>query len=185
MMSSRTTNRTSAFTLIELLVVIAIIGVLIALLLPAVQKIRAAADRAHCANNLKQIGLACHNYHDTYRAFPPTYNSVGHWPVLLAPFIEQDNFYQQWLPTLKTSNPFQAQFTGGPNSLYATVFKILVCPADELPDPPVAQLFAPGAFPGLPDGVYCSLTSYGPNTGTRVLPAISARRRSMTGYSGP
>jgi prepilin-type processing-associated H-X9-DG protein len=101
------------------------------------------------------------------RVVSPQHNSVGNWPVLLSPFLEQDPFYQQWLATLKTSNPFQAQFTGGPNSLYATVIKTLVCPADALPDPPIAQLFAPGAFPGLPDGVYCSVTSYGSKTGTR------------------
>jgi prepilin-type N-terminal cleavage/methylation domain-containing protein/prepilin-type processing-associated H-X9-DG protein len=167
MTSSRARNRSAAFTLIELLVVIAIIAVLIGLLLPAVQKVRAAAARTQCANNLKQIGLACHNYHDANQAFPPTQlNSVGFWVVQLSPYLEQDPFYQQWQATLTTSDASQAQLKGGPNSLQATVIKSLVCPADALPTPPVVQILAPGVF-GHPDGVYSSLTSYGPNTGTR------------------
>src|SRR5690554_3271142 len=96
------TNRT-AFTLIELLVVIAIIAILIGLLLPAVQKIREAANRMKCTNNLKQIGLAMHNYHDDHGAFPSgsTWQVISNpvmprtvWTYYLLPYIEQDNLFR-------------------------------------------------------------------------------------------
>src|ERR1700691_3767874 len=96
-------SRRPGFTLIELLVVIAIIAVLIGLLLPAVQKVREAANRTQCQNNLKQLALACMNYEGVYHNFPPAltgyYNpSVApvNWATYLLPYIEQGNLYNQY-----------------------------------------------------------------------------------------
>jgi prepilin-type N-terminal cleavage/methylation domain-containing protein/prepilin-type processing-associated H-X9-DG protein len=99
MVRSRWRPRPTAFTLIELLVVIAIIGVLMSLLLPAVQKVREAASRAQCQNNLKQIGLALNNYHEGNGCFPPGdlsgAGTTNHsWPIRVFPYLELGNLHQ-------------------------------------------------------------------------------------------
>jgi prepilin-type N-terminal cleavage/methylation domain-containing protein len=124
-----------AFTLIELLVVIAIIAILLGLLLPAVQKIREAAARTQCQNNLKQIGLAFHNYHSTYRCFPPGFASQAAardgpslgpgwgWGAYLLPYLEQNNVYRQINFSKDISDPANAQAR-------LTSLPVFLCPSD-------------------------------------------------------
>ncbi len=131
-------RKTRAFTLVELLVVIAIIGILIALLLPAVQAAREAARRAQCTNNTKQLSLALHNYHDTYKKFPP--GSVGctggasvgsldqSWITRILPYIEQNAIYDQ----LDMVTPGTLWTGAGPGNLQAEIMlSAVLCPSDE------------------------------------------------------
>jgi prepilin-type N-terminal cleavage/methylation domain-containing protein len=107
---SRVAGRRRGFSLIELLVVIAVISILMGLLLPAVQKTREAANRTRCANNLKQISLACHNYENANRRFPPSRiaGETQSWAWIILPYLEQENLYKKWplgTPAFLLNNP--------------------------------------------------------------------------------
>jgi prepilin-type N-terminal cleavage/methylation domain-containing protein len=155
-------RRRSAFTLIELLVVIAIIAILIALLVPAVQKVREAAARIQCENNLKQIGLACHNYEGSYKRLPAGNSATNSFSSLtsLLPYIEQGNIY--------TLINFSISSTNAAQAADAMPIPILVCPSDP-------QSLMPTGFAG---------NSYVGNYGNTILWSQNGSIANGVFYSG-
>ena len=149
------------FTLIEILVVIAIIGILISLLLPAVQAARESARRTQCTNNLHQIAIAAHNYHDSLKTFPPGLNqykfktSPKHRGnslfVFLFPYMEQENVVSGWDHGDPLTNT-----AGGLQAPTAAVVNTMICPSDVIQKNPVESQWG-----------YFGLTSYGGNGGTQ------------------
>ena len=159
-------NRSRGFTLVELLVVIAIIGVLVGLLLPAVQAAREAARRMQCSNNLKQIGLASHNYHDTHNKFPIGHHFVGtpagtatrglgySCTFALLPFLEQGNLYNQFdnrFPVFEKTVTKNGILAGTPLAAFS-------CPSDT--KPPTIDLASEAIRPAATSSYKCSCGAY-------------------------
>jgi prepilin-type N-terminal cleavage/methylation domain-containing protein/prepilin-type processing-associated H-X9-DG protein len=183
----------TGFTLIELLVVIAIIAILIALLVPAVQKVREAAARVQCQNNLKQIGLALHNFHGVYKRFPsglmvpigngqsgsilpgscprcqqpPMPNKWGSWLAWILPYMEQQSVFAQ-----VNIDAREYTYCGSLTAPGASVIPTYICPSDYVPEPVIQY----GAY-------YFGVNSYFGNAGTKAWPVSSASLNGVLYYN--
>ncbi|PQO30228.1 DUF1559 domain-containing protein [Bremerella cremea] len=169
---------TDGFTLVELLVVIAIIGVLIALLLPAVQQAREAARRMSCSNHLKQFGLAIHNYHDTYKQFPPQGLPQSHgaggwarqasWFVRILPFIEQKAAYDN-APFIDSSFDNHSAGWTAPNRAWRPMsqarVEIFNCPSSPLPQVYSQATSSQTQSLGAPAEIEVQIPDYAANSG--------------------
>jgi prepilin-type N-terminal cleavage/methylation domain-containing protein len=163
----------TGFTLIELLVVIAIIAILIALLVPAVQKVREAAARTQCANHLKQLGLACHSYHDTVKQLPYARSGGGQnrhtWAVLILPYIDQGPLYDMWknpIAGVSVTDGFNNQTSAAMQAAREAVVPVYYCPSRGTP-PRLIDYDGPGTgTPVASGGDYAGCTGDGTNDGT-------------------
>ena len=174
-------THSKAFTLVELLVVIAILGILIALMLPAIQGARESGRRVQCMNQLHQLGIAANAHVSATRLFPPgtnqwffnssvTYRGIPLF-VYLLPFMEQNGLFTHW----QFGNPM-LNANQGSNSNTAVLMPNLVCPSDQIPQNPIVSVTGNWNY---------ALGSYGGNGGTRsYFPTVVHRRRSVP-YDGP